>query len=503
MKFSKILPILGLLAVLCGATRADDLILADGRFIANVKVSKTEGGYTVHYKNGDVFVPEDMVKTCYSVDSSGAFVPTTDEEKAKAEKGLVPFEGKWVTTAKRDAVIKKRRKEMEAKFKELKEHELWRNRYITKTKNFQFEYTLDQDIFQGYIDLMETYYKTFTKQWKIKKPTKLGPLTVCFYHDYDTFLQVSGTSRGVQGYYRFRPLTQLELNFYYNRLDPEYTTEVMFHEANHYLTHLIDLDFRYPHCINEGMAEYYGATKWDPKKKKMKVGGILEGRLTEVKTDIEGGDFMRLEDYLRNELGYKDYTWGWTFVHMMMETPRYAKKFKRFFIGLAKDKSAKRRNNTITGDDLLEYFKLKMKLRDIDALEKEWHDYIQQDLKLTSHRGYEQAAKSLERTGQGRKAKRFYKKAIEAGSKNPRVYISYARMLDDKNEAIELMKKATTFAPLTARVWAQMGRYMRNRDDKESKKEGERLLRLAVEMDPNDSAVRFAARSAEIDLEAD
>ena len=479
-----------LLLPLVSASAQDSMILTDGRFVDGVKIREAEDAYAIVYEHGEILVPKKMVKECY-IESSGGFEPRTEEEKAKVEKGLVPYAGRWIKKKKRDQILARKKAEREKKYEELKSHSEWRNRYKSGGKNFEFEYTIDPDIFKGLGDLMNTYYKVFMKDWKLRRPSKLGPLKVCFYHDYESFLQVGGVSQGVQGYYRF--VEPRELNFYYNRLDPEYTIEVMFHEACHYLVDLIDLDFSYPHNIGEGLAEYYGASKWDPKKKKMKVGGILEGRLTEVMTDVQGGNMMKLEDYLLNKLQYRDYTWGWTFVHFMMETPKYSKKFKKFFLGLARDKDVKRtqqgRRTTVLGPDFLDAFKRKMRIKDLAKLEQEWHDYIRQDLKLETHRGYEKAARAAMGTGRRVKAKRYYRKAIENGSTNPSVYLQYAGMImgDVKIDEVEdLVKKAISFDPLHSDSYVYLARV---RDAQGNSEEATRIRRLVREMDPENTSV--------------
>ena len=103
----------------------------------------------------------------------------------------------------RDKLLDKRRIEREARIKESMSHREWVNRYTLKTENFAFEYTIDPDAMKGYADLMETYYKVFTKEWTIKKPPKAGRLTVCIYHDEDYYYQVTGMPYGAVGYFRF------------------------------------------------------------------------------------------------------------------------------------------------------------------------------------------------------------------------------------------------------------------------------------------------------------
>lgn len=237
--------------------------------------------------------------------------------------------------------------------------------------------------------MMETYYAYFTRQFSCARPPK-EKLKICFYHDYDTFLEVSGASYGVLAYYRF--VAPRELNFYYDRLRPDETTAIMFHEAQHYLSHLFDLKFHIPHNFSESMAEYFGGSKWIRATKKMTTGGLQEGRLTEVQTDIAKGERKSLEKLVKNELGYEDYTWGWTFVHFMMETPKYSKKFQTFYRSLSSAKDIKRVSfqgdmTTIEGPELLRAFKKAMGVDDLAALEKEWNAYIDTKLKSRASSG--------------------------------------------------------------------------------------------------------------------
>src|SRR5207247_1708884 len=162
-----------------------------------------------------------------------------------------------------------------------KAHREWRNRYRAQTQNFEFEYTIPPEIAKGYMDLMEAYYAYFSKQFGVARPPKVK-LKVCFYHDYETFLETAGAPRGVIGYFLTAP--PHELDFYYERLRPEETVAVMFHETQHYIGSLFDPRFHIPHCFGESVAEYYGGSKWDPVKKTMTPGGVQEGRLTEVQT---------------------------------------------------------------------------------------------------------------------------------------------------------------------------------------------------------------------------
>jgi hypothetical protein len=136
------------LVLLAPAAGADTLRLKDGRFFDFPKVLKAEGGYKVPFKNGEVFVPAALVAEAVLLTPEGEYVPQTDEEKAKAEKGLVPHEGKWVPKAQRDRLVKERIDKAKARMDDLKKHMEWRNRWMTPSAHFRFEYTIAPDIFE-------------------------------------------------------------------------------------------------------------------------------------------------------------------------------------------------------------------------------------------------------------------------------------------------------------------------------------------------------------------
>jgi len=483
---------------------ADALITKDGRFLEGPKIRRDGAVYRLQYRSGEVVVPAALVRDVL-IEGVEAYEPKDDAEKEKLAKGLVPYDGKWVAKADRDAAVAKRVVEQRKRIQDVRAHREWRTRWTAKGRNFNFEYTIPPEACDSFRELMETYFNVFTKKWGITRPPKLGPLKVCFYHDYDTMVQVGGAGRGVLGYYQFRPIESLQLNFYYDRISPEDTVEVMFHETNHYLTHLIDLDFSYPHCINEAMAEYYGASHWDPVKKEISVGHALDGRLTEVLTDIQGGTWKKVEDYLTNKLGYDDYTWGWTFIHFMMETPKYSQKFQRFFIALAKAKDIERVDygggmRTVAGDELLRAFKKYMEVKDLAALEKEWHEHIKNGLKLESVRGYERAAFAADRSGtRPLRAARFFGLAAEKGSKNPALFKRYGDFLlgtGKPEEALVQYRRAIELDPLDAGLYATLAQALSIQGTEEAKAEGKLLADLAREINPDDAEVAELAMRA-------
>jgi hypothetical protein len=487
------------LAALPRPAAADLVLLTDGRTVEAPKAAKqADGSYVLHFQNGDVTLPADLVKDAWLSGAQG-YEPKNDEEKAKLEKGLVPYEGKWIPKKERDDKVAKKAAETRKRIEEAKAHREWRNRYFEKSSNFDVEYTIPPEIAKFYIERLEAFFKEACKEFRIAKPkTKLK---VCFYHDYESFLQVGGAGYGALAYYRF--VEPLELNFFYNRLRPEETVAVLFHEAQHYVTHLMNLKFDMPHCMGEAASEYYGAAKWDPVKKQLVHGGMQEGRLTEVQTDIAKGDKKKLQDYLEGKLGYDDYTWGWTFHHFMLQTPKYAKKFRAFYAALPDAKDIDRspagfEMTTVEPAALVKAFKKYMGVDDLAALEKEWHDHIEKNLKLTSIVGFEEAAFAAAATGrQPLRAKRLFKEAVEKGSKNPVVYLEYGQMIEgeDAAKAEAMYRKGLTFDPLSADLWLELGQLLRRKGGADADA-GKKLIRLAAEIDPDNYEAQLLMEEA-------
>ncbi|MFQ5748519.1 MAG: hypothetical protein ACE5H3_03560 [Planctomycetota bacterium] len=478
---------------LLGAPIQDDTIfLKDGRILDGLEIQRAEGGVRITYPHGEVFVPEShYLEVAISGDTS--FVPRTEAEKTKAAKGLVPFHGKWMSPEKRSKLVAKEVEKRHKAIEDLAAHKLWRNRYQEDTSHFHFEYTVPPRIYDYYRDLMEAYFKAFAKDWKVKQPRELGRLHVCFYDDADSFHQVSGAGFYVLGYFRFIP--PMELDIYYDPNDPKSTEDTLFHEANHYLQKLVNVDFAYPHWPGEALAEYYGASNFDPKTGKLTTGLVQEGRLTEIQTDIASGNMLGLEELISSDGIYQHYTWGWSLVHFLMHSKAYSKKFQKFFLALAHAKDVKREAmgfkalKTVTSEEVFRAFRKYLGLRrdkDVRKMEAQWHDYVKNKLGVATVRGLEEAGLNALRTSPPRpiRAKRILQEAIDKGSENPQVYYRMGRLLQDDKKfevAIGNFRKAVTFAPLNPRYYLALGDELLEDGDEQ---EGARMVRLAQEIDP-------------------
>jgi hypothetical protein len=376
------------LAILALASPGQDLLqLKDGRFVRHdgVSMTRTPDGVKVHFKNGDVLVKKDLVREASVSKTEGADEPPAPDAADKEAQGLVRHEGKWIKREQRDKIVEDARRAQAARIKEAMAHREWRNRYRMQTANFEFEYTIEPEVMKDLAPLVEAYYRTFLEQWKITKPAKLGRGRICFYHDQPTYRQVSGSPIFWAGY--FRRGGSGELNFYYDRNDPEMTTIAMLHETNHYLTYLIDTEFWYPIWVNESLAEYYSASQWNPQTKTMTTGRLQEGRLASIQDQILTGKWQDLEELIRTPQAAFTadfYAWGWSFVHYLLESKKYAAKFKAYYVGLARDKTVRTRSvgagplqlRTVEPDEAIRYLLLTLGVKDLKTLEKEWHEHV-------------------------------------------------------------------------------------------------------------------------------
>jgi len=491
------------LVLLASPASADFIVMTDGRVFEFDRVEKEAASFAIHFKDGKVQVPLALVRSHYKVSKAGDYEPQTDEEKAKVEKGLLPYQGKWLKKSKALKQYKADDDARRARVEQMKERRKWRNHVTVKTKRFVYKHTLPDEVFEEYKDLFETYYKFFTKYWGIKPSRDFGTATINIYHDRAYFEQVGGIGGGVVGWYMPK---NRDLNFYVDRENKRYTIDVMFHEGNHMLTHMINEKFWYPWWVGEGMAEYFGASSWDARKKKMTIGLLQSGRLAVLKEQFSDEDKrLKLQALLETRgMGAVGYAWAWSFCHFMLSTPQYEKKFKKFYVALGKAKGIKRvargmGSTTVQPDELVRVFKKYLKVDDIEALQKEWYEYIDKVLTLDRDQKLDwgMAGYIMSLYGERAKARKFFKRAIDGGSKDAFVLYGYAELKLIQNMpgiALKYATLATEADPLHARAWCLRGQAL-NADGKRD--EGIKFVRIAREMDPESQEIWFVLESME------
>ncbi len=472
---------------------ADVLIMKDGRIFDGFSLEEKDGIVEVSLKSGKIEVSKDLVEIVLKDGQEITFNPQTEEEKEKFAKGFVRINGRWEKIKNAKRIIDKSLKERLKLAEEDLKHDEWMNCYTTETKHFVWKHTTPMGITQRFIDSADAYYEVFQKDWKIKR-NKLKPkLTLNFFADASEYHQVSGAPRGALAYFMF--LGDYDLCAFYDRLDADFTEQVVFHELGHYLHKLIDEEFKYPHWPGESLSEYYGGAKFDQNTGKLEVGLIHNGRLATIKGEMERGDKIELEHMITTQ-GFEDYTWGWSFVHFLMNDKKHRKNFKKFFIGLAKDKKIHRERGManlkfVDGKEVLRYFMETMKIPDMDALrelEMKWYDYINEELTFSGENALLWEAKTAKSLGEDKRARELYEKAFEENFDGApaSAHFDYYRMLDDRGgaKAIKHLEAAVKKAPMTAIFRFKLGEVL---SEKKGKKQelGEFHMAVAKELDPD------------------
>ncbi len=477
---------------------ADSLLFKDGRYFDVPKLVKAEKSFEVYYKNGIVRIDPRFVKEYFIDDSGGNYQPKDDEEAKKVAQGLVPYEGKWIAKTARDAAISKRIAENKARFDEAKKHSEWRDRYKKSTTHFDFEYTVTPELGQRYMDMFEVYYATFAKTWNVKQPAG-KKLKVCFYNNFNDYTRI-GNAPGSLGYFRF--VEPIELNFYYDRRDERLTLDVLFHELNHYLFHLYTSnDIMLPAWIEEGMAEYYGASDWNSASKTMTVGVKQEGRLVALGDAIDGDEMQKLHDLMvLPQIDALQYAWSWSLCHMLMEDSKTRDKFRQFVQRMAQDAKLKHetspRNSSfvwVPPDTQIDLFQKTLGIKDLAAFEKQWYDYIKA-MKVESARGYFSAGMKYIQWDRPLRAASMLEKAAGMYSDNPQTFLELGKLYvaDKKVEkAVPMLEKAIELDPLNPSAHVELGIALTKLGDAASKARGRSEQLLAIDIDPYDSSLLF------------
>ncbi|HMQ21672.1 MAG TPA: hypothetical protein PKE00_04230 [Planctomycetota bacterium] len=464
---------------------AGALSLNDGRFVFGKPIVRTKEGARVLYEHGAIDVPASLIRDMFESKSEVAYEPKDDKEKELLAKGHVNFQGKWLPKESATKQIAKLQKELAARIESQKLRKRWMNAVVVETKSLKYKHNLPDELFESLKELMEVYYQTFMKYWGKRPVGKIKP-TVNLYADQGDYEQVSGASGGIVGYYH---LLSKELHVFWDRTDPEFTIDVLFHEANHMLVDMIDGPFRYPQWVEEPMAEYYGASKWHADKKEMEIGRVQAGRFAEILGEMQEDKWMKLEDLIGSN-SYRSYTWGWSFVYFLMQSPKYEKKWKKVYLDLAHSRNVKRSFEgpfkTVEGDVVKKLLLDSLGHKVPETLEREWHDYLK-SLKIDEVDGLEQAGRKLRTMGKNKEAKEMLAKAVEGGAKSPFTYAAYAQVLNkpgEREQAFKMINKAIELDPLEAEFYYIKGRMTEVTGKDDDIKEAYRLYMLAFDIFP-------------------
>lgn len=436
--------VLAVLFACLPAVAFDRVLLKDGRVIDGKLIESDDGDFTVlRLPGADVPIPNHLIDKTY-VEDLADYVPKNDKEAKQLEQGKVLFEGVWMSKQRREQSLQKRADADRSIIDKLRSEQQWKNHKQISTRHFDIFSNCSDEVLADYSARIEQYYDVFVDYWNIKLSPSEGKSKMKFYlyRTKPDFHQVTGVPNGVGGFFDF---TERHLQLYDDVDNPEEARDTMQHEGNHLLTYLIDTKFEYPRWMNEGMAEYFGTAEID-EKNKIKLGGLQYSRIASLRSDRTNDRVIPMRSVLMatpKEYGYRQYAYGWSFVHFLMESPKYGKTFKLFFKNIANNRDIDVTNTSYSNvkgalatPDLASVASaLEKELgKSVEELEAEMQQYAEQAYGELSAYGYFRAARMSRREKlpgdeHVRNALRYYDKACALGYENDTCYREYAEML--------------------------------------------------------------------------
>lgn len=181
-----------------------------------------------------------------------------------------------------------------------------------------------------------------------------------------------------------------------------------------------------------------------------------------------------------------------------MTDKRHAKNFNKFYVALAKAKDIDRTTldfgktilKGISGEGMQEAFRKYMKIKsdeDLEGMQRDWYVYIQEELKITSARGLENAAHNNMRRGRKLRAKRMLEEAIAMGTTTALTYHRYGELLEaegEREEARSNYELAVEHDGLEPTFYISLAESLLKDGKQESFDQAESLLRLAQDIEP-------------------
>lgn len=455
---------------------ADRVLTTDGRILTPQKARVEGGGYRLEFENGTILLPDKSLIASAEIEGDMSdYVPANDDEKQKLAQGYVKYRGRWMS---RPGYVEELRKQTEASKKrtaELELHSDWSNAWEKETAHFRLRSNTSPEILAYYAELMEAYYALMDDKIGIDPSPSLkrAKMDVRIYKSHEEFLALSGAGKPtVLGF--FSPMEK-SLNFYHDYAEPSRSDWVALHECTHLLTFLIDPQYLPQIWLNEAVADYFGSSRiYRDKKGKLCIepGELQMDRTLTVQQALraeavatgskpaptEGPKikpsasasrpFTKLEDLFmltRDQFDGFQYAHAWSFVYFLQNgaNGKYRKSFDKFFKGLyTLEKgipyTVENAGNSVpemggvgklvAPVDIRAYLLLKLKVKDVEALEKEWRDFV-------TAIPIEGAVARLKRGMIAAREGRFddaladLDAAIEGGTKDPRAWGARARAL--------------------------------------------------------------------------
>ncbi len=385
---------LAALAALAAPLLADRIVTEDGRVITVKKAREKGDGYVLEFEHGVIELSSAAGLKAVEIEGDMSdYEPKNDDEREKLERGYVRYRGKWMSKSAYRNLLRKEHEASRERADAMAAYAKWYSAPEIETKHFIIKTNTSPELAEYYEKLLEGYYKLMDKRVGIKPtPTmRRTKMKVNIYKSRGEFQEKTNVAPGVAGF--FTPTGQ-SLNFFHNYADPTISNWVGLHECTHLLTYLIDQQFRPQIWINEAVADYFGSATITEKKGKLTIepGRLQTDRVLTVQQALRDGEALGLErlfQLTKPEFHAFEYAHAWSFVYFLNEYDdgRYRKGFNRFFRDLYTLKGVEYESVPSYGqegtgfrvapDDIRDLLLKKIGVKDVTALEGQWHGFIE------------------------------------------------------------------------------------------------------------------------------
>jgi hypothetical protein len=407
--------------LLGGIARADRVVTKDGRILQPKKARAEGQGYRLEFENGTIVVPDGSLVASAEIEGDMSdYVPANEDEKEKLAQGYVKYRGRWMSRAGYQEELRKQGETSRARTELLAKHSDWSNAWEKETQHFRVRSNTSPEILDFYAELLETFYALMDEKIGIDPTPSLrrSKMQVNVFKSHAEFLEIAQAGNpSVLGF--FSPMDK-SLNFYHDYAEPSRSEWVALHECTHLLTFLIDPQYMPQIWLNEAVADYFGSSRvYRDKKGKLRIepGELQMDRTLTVQQAIKNlgtatGEkksapgpgptksaarpFTRLEELFRlkrEEFDGFQYAHAWSFVYFLQTGAdgKYRKAFDRFFkglytlekgipfevVGVGGVQENGGVGKVVSPEDIRAYLLKHLKVKDVDALEREWREYVE------------------------------------------------------------------------------------------------------------------------------
>jgi hypothetical protein len=239
-----------------------------------------------------------------------------------------------------------------------------------------------------YAAMVGAFYERFSKVFGFRKPrAKTKTIGVKIFRtkaDFIAYKADQGEEADETTVGTYDP-NRKELALYEDS-DPQETLDTLFHEGTHLFVHLAwgEQGENLPAWLSEGIAEYFGPSRYDADARLLKYGFVSKNRLERAQTLVkkQRASLSRLLNRSFQEFDTDDYALAWALTYMLIEEvepPPAGKKAKR------KKSYVSRKAFLRAFAEILKGAKAKPTLiravGPLDALEKRWHAFIRRSAK--------------------------------------------------------------------------------------------------------------------------